>query len=85
MQWESTEMVWGPEEGRSGRVESAVLRLFRLPEVDSGGGTDIERHPAEWNRRLSGQRSRIARQLSLIDARLGLDDPQPVLSVVGST
>ena len=85
MQWESTEMVWGPEEGRSGRVESAVLRLFRLPEVDSGEGTDTGGHLAEWNRRLSGQRSRIARHLSLIDARLGLDDPQPVLSVVGST
>ena len=84
MQLESTRMAWVPEDGHSGEGESAVLRLLQLPEVEAGTESDIPGHLAECNRRLAGQRSRIARQLSLIDARLGLDDPQPVFSVVGS-
>ena len=84
MQTESTGMAWGPGGRRTGSVESALLRLFRLPEIESDERGDSQEHLAEWNRRLAGQRSRIARRLSLIDEHLGLSEPRPVLSVVGS-
>ncbi len=84
MQTESTGMEWGPGGRRTGSVESALLRLFRLPEIETDERGDSRGHVAEWNRRLAGQHARIARRLALIDEHLGLSEPRPVLSVVGS-
>ena len=77
MQTESTGMAWGPGGRRTGSVESALLRLFRLPEIETDERGNSQGH-------LAGQHARIARRLALIDEHLGLSEPRPVLSVVGS-
>ena len=68
----------------SSRVESALVRLFRVTSSESEGGMDVAGALSEWNDRLEGQRSRISRRLSLIDAQLGLSEAHPVLSVVAA-
>ena len=69
---------------RVSRVESALVRLFRVSSVEAEIEGNIEGHLREWNDRLKGQRSRIARRLALIDSQLGLSESRPVLSVIGS-
>ena len=66
------------------RVESALLRLFPVPSVESEIVGDVAGYMAKWDEGLEGQRSRIARRLALIDAQLGLSESHPVLSVVGT-
>jgi hypothetical protein len=72
----------------SSRVESALVRLFRVTstqlEGELEGGMDVAGALSEWHDRFEGQRSRIARRLSLIDAQLGLSETHPVLSVVAA-
>jgi hypothetical protein len=71
----------------SGRVESALVRLFGVSsselvaELDTG--LDISANLSKWNERFEAQRTRLSRRLSLIDARLGLGESHPVLKVVG--
>ena len=73
----------------SGRVESALVRLFGVSsselaaELDSG--LDIAANLSKWNERFEAQRTRLSRRLSLIDARLGLGESHPVLKVVGGS
>ncbi len=74
--------------GGSGRVESALVRLFGVSssELDTGlaTGLDTAADLSKWNERFEVQRTRLSRRLSLIDARLGLGDTHPVLRLVGS-
>jgi hypothetical protein len=79
---ESSETGW--MDRGSSRVESALVRLFRVSSSEVEGGLDVAGTLSEWNDRLEGQRSRIARRLSLIDAQLGLTESHPVLSVVAA-
>jgi hypothetical protein len=75
----------------SGRVESALVRLSGVSsselaaELDTGldTGLDIAANLSKWNERFEAQRTRLSRRLSLIDARLGLGESHPVLTVVG--
>ena len=77
----------------SGRVESALVRLFGVPsselaaelDTDLDTGMDIAANLPKWNERFEAQRTRLSRRLSLIDARLGLGESHPVLTVVGGS
>ena len=61
-----------------------MVRLFRVSSINLEDELDVAGALSEWKDRVEGQRSRIARRLSLIDAQLGLSETHPVLSVVAA-
>ena len=67
----------------SGRVESALVRLFGVSSSELDTGLDIAANLTKWNERFGSQQTRLSRRLSLIDARLDLRESHPVLKLVG--
>ncbi|MFP6767268.1 MAG: hypothetical protein VB859_03795 [Planctomycetaceae bacterium] len=73
----------GSEGLRVTRVESSLIRLFRVVDVEPRGADQVEEQYTIWQERFSVRRDRIARRLAVIDSRLGLGDRGPVLSIAG--
>jgi len=84
MGWDEVSSGSGWVDRGSSRVESALVRLFRVSSINLEDELDVAGALSEWKDRVEGQRSRIARRLSLIDAQLGLSETHPVLSVVAA-
>ncbi len=65
------------------RVESSLLRLFRVVDAEPRAEVVGDEEYTIWQERFSVQRDRIARRLAIIDSQLDLGDRGPSLAIVG--
>ncbi|MDP7273841.1 MAG: hypothetical protein QF363_00065 [Planctomycetaceae bacterium] len=73
----------GLEGLRVTRVESSLIRLFRVVDVEPREEDQVQEQYTIWQERFSVCRDRIARRLAVIDSQLGLGDRGPELSIAG--